>query len=239
MKVLIIQNCEIEGIDLFEQYLIDFSIDYETFHAYTNKRFPPINKYNSFIIGGTPISAFEAHKHNFLRKERIYLKKILTLNKPCIGICFGAQFMAMILGAQVNKNPVMEIGGYDVTLTPQGKKDPLFKEFPIKFPVFHWHGDTFSIPEGARLLAEGIDCKNQAFRYMNFVGLIFHLEVTCASVHNWADEYSHELKRVNKTKTQVINECKKNEQHMKTLARIFMNNFFERIKKSKRCNCIL
>jgi len=86
--------------------------------------------------------------------------------------------LARAAGAEVRKNPVMEIGGYEVRLTDAGKKDTLFKNFPGTFPVFHWHGDTFDIPQGAELLVTGEKCKNQAFRYKNSVALQFHLEVT-------------------------------------------------------------
>jgi len=230
MKVLIIQNCEIEGIDLYEQYLNERAIEYNIFHAYKNTRFPPIKNFEAFIIGGTPISAYETGSHNFLQKERRYLKKIIRQKKPCIGICFGAQFLALILGATVTKNPVMEIGGYTVRLTPAGKKDQVLKGFPARFPVFHWHGDTFGIPEGAQLLIEGENCKNQAFKYENTIGLQFHLEVNCSNVGIWADEYFQELKRVKKTKTQVIAECKKNATQMKELAYTFLDNFFMDLK---------
>lgn len=230
MKVLVIQNCKTEGIGLYENYLLDNSIDYDVFHAYNGKRFPPIKKYDAFIIGGTPISAYEVHKHRFLRNEWGYLKKIIKLNKPYFGICCGGQLLARLLGAKVRRNPVMEIGGYDVRLTPAGKKNKFFKNFPIKFPVFHWHGDTFDIPKGAKLLVEGVDCKNQAFSYKKAVGLQFHLEVTSKEASKWADKYKNELKRVRKTKSQVVKECKIREKKMKKLAYLLMDNF---LRKSK------
>jgi GMP synthase-like glutamine amidotransferase len=226
MKALIIQNCKTEGIGLYEEYLKEKDINYSVFHAYTGKRFPPINNFDAFIIGGTPIPAYEAHKHRFLRNEWKYLGKIIELDKPCLSICFGGQLLARLLGARVRKNPVMEIGGYDVKLTQAGKKSEFFKNFPARFPVFHWHGDTFDIPKGARLLVEGIDCKNQAFSYKKAIALQFHLEVTSSEAKEWAEEYKHELKRVNKTKTRVINECKIREKKMKKLAFLFLNNFF-------------
>jgi GMP synthase (glutamine-hydrolysing) len=44
--------------------------------------------------------------------------------------------------------------------------------------VFHWHGDTFEIPERARRIAESDGCPNQAFIIEDrIVGLQFHAEV--------------------------------------------------------------
>lgn len=233
MKVLVIQNCKTEGIGLYENYLIDNKIDYTFFHAYKNGRFPPSNNYDAFIIGGTPISAYEVHKQHFLRKEWRYLKRVVALNNPCFGICFGGQLLARLSGAKIRKNPVMEIGGYDVKLTSYGKKDSLFKGFPDTFPVFHWHGDTFDIPKNTKLLVKGKDCKNQAFRYENTIAVQFHLEIISKDASKWTDKYSDELKRINKTKRQVVQECRMREKEMKKLTYLLFDNFFRMVKNGR------
>ena len=228
MKILVIQNCKTEGIGLYEEYLKERGIDYYVFPAFTGKRFPPIKQFDAFIVGGTPISVYELHKYRFLRNERRYLKKVIQLNKPYLGICFGGQLLARLLGAEVRRNAVMEIGGYEVKLTPDGKKNRFFKELPSRFPVFHWHGDTFDIPKGAKLLVQGIDCKNQAFSHNKTLALQFHLEVTSKEASIWADKYRKELKRVNKTKRQVVKESKVREKKMKRLAFLLLDNFLKR-----------
>jgi GMP synthase - Glutamine amidotransferase domain len=48
--------------------------------------------------------------------------------------------------------------------------------------VFHWHGETFSLPVGAVQIAKSKGCENQAFQLgSNVVGLQFHLETTPSS----------------------------------------------------------
>jgi len=225
IKVLVIQNCETEGIGLYEQYLIDRKIRYDIFHAYTNRKFPSLKKYDAFIVGGTPISACEIHKTDFLRKEWRYLKKVVKLNKPYFGICFGGQILARLLGAEVRKNKVMEIGGYYVRLTSDGKRSRFFKDFPSKFPVFHWHGDTFDVPKGAKLLVEGEDCKNQSFSYKYALALQFHLEITPKDAEEWARKYANEMARANKTRNQIFDECRVREKIMKKLAYKLLDNF--------------
>lgn len=231
MKVLGIQNCETEGIGTYEDYLKEKNIEYDIFHAYKNHKFPEIENYDVIIVGGTPISVNKINEHEFLRNEFNYLKKSLEMNKPYFGICFGGQLLAKLLGAEVIKNKVMEIGGYKVKLTEDGKKDELFKGFPEKFPVSHWHGDTFDVPEQAKLLVEGIDCKNQAFRYKNAVALQFHPEVNSEKAAKWADKYSNELEKVNKTKEQVVEECRKNEEQMAKLSYLILDNFFKLVNQ--------
>jgi len=225
MKTLIIQNCEPETMGLYEQYLSEHNIPFDIFHAYKNQEFPSLSRYDCFILGGTPISAYEIEKHEFLRKEYLFVKDLIDKELPCLGVCFGGQLLAMAAGAEVRKNPVMEIGGYEINLTDAGKKDRLFKNFPGIFPVFHWHGDTFDIPQGAELLATGENCRNQAFRYKNSVALQFHLEVTPSEAFAWADKYADEPAGIHKTVEQVINECKIREEEMKKLCYVLTDNF--------------
>ncbi len=227
MKVLVIQNCEIEGIGLYERYLIDHRVDYDILDAYKSKFFPPLEEYDAFFIGGTPISVNEIQKHDFLISEGKYIEEVIKSNKPCLGICFGAQLLAYLLGATVRKNPVVEIGVYDVRLTPQGEKDPCFVGFPTVFPVFHWHSDTFDVPKQARLLVEGEDCENQAFRFQNILGIQFHLEITLEQLEKWLKGYANELKLVNKTREQVIHEYRARKEVMAFLAYKLLDNFFK------------
>lgn len=226
MKVLVIQNCKTEGIGIYEEYLRNNKIDYSIFHAYQNLNFPSVKDYDAFIIGGTPISAYKIEEHDFLKKEWYFLGEIIEQNKPCLGICFGGQILARLLGAEVRKNPVMEIGGYTTALTEEGRKSIYFKDFPKQFPVFHWHGDTFDIPKGAQFLVKGKDCFNQAFSYRKAIGLQFHLEITADEASKWADKYSDELSNVNKTKTKVIQECRIKQDTMQKLAYKLMANVF-------------
>jgi len=200
-------------------------MEYDVFHACANRKFPSLRNYDVFIVGGTPISAYEIHKHNFLRNEWRYLKKVVELNKPYFGICFGGQTLARLLGAKVRKNKAMEIGGYDVKLTSDGKNSRFFKDFPAKFPVFHWHGDTFDVPKGAKLLVEEEDCKNQSFSYKNALALQFHLEITSKDAEEWARKYANEMARMNKTRNQVVDECRVRERIMKKLAYKLLDNF--------------
>lgn len=228
MEALVIQNCMIEEIGLYETCLQELDIRYQVYHAYVGKAFPSASRFDAFIVGGTPTSIYDAHGYDFLRREMAYLSKVVENRKPYLGICAGAQLLAKLLGAEVRRNSVMEIGSYIVRLTAAGKKNKFFAGFPDIFPVFQWHGDTFDTPAGAELLVTGTDCKNQAFGYGNSLGLLFHLEVTPQAVGRWADEYRDELERVGKTKKQVVNECEVNEEQMVDLASKLIKNFFSR-----------
>ena len=225
MKILAIQNCKAEGFGLFGQYLQEQAIEHKIVHPYDGNPLPPLEIYDAIVIGGAPLAAYKIEDYPFLKQEAGYLRRAIGSGKPCLGICFGAQILAHILGAKVYKNHIKEIGGYEVRLTSVGKKDPILAGFPDSFPVFHWHGDTFDIPVGAELLVEGDDCKNQMFRYRNVIGVQFHIEVTSADALNWADEYAAELARFGKSKSQIHSECLAIESEIRQLAFRLMGNW--------------
>jgi len=227
MKVLVIQNHAAEGIGLYAHYMVERAIDHVTLHAYRNEPFPVDEHFDAVVIGGTPARVCDIDKHPFLEGEWDYLEKIIEAGRSCFGICFGGQLLAALLGAEVRRNPEMEIGGYEARLTAEGAGDPLLTGFPETFPVFHWHGDTFDIPEGALHLVEGQPCRNQLFRHGNIIGVQFHIEVTVLQAASWAEEYAEELRQVDKTASQVMDECRVGEPQMKELACRLMDNYFD------------
>jgi GMP synthase-like glutamine amidotransferase len=227
MKILAIQNCRAEGFGLFEQYLSEHSIKHTIVHPYDGSPLPPLENYDAVMIGGTPLAAYKIDDYPFLKQEANYLRGVIESGKPCLGICFGAQILAYLLGARVYRNYKKEIGGYEVRLTAAGKKNPVLAGFPDTFPIFHWHGDTFDIPISAELLAEGDDCKNQMFCYRNVVGVQFHIEIIAADALNWSDEYAPELVQFGKSKSQIYSECLAIETQLKKLAYRLMGNWVE------------
>jgi GMP synthase (glutamine-hydrolysing) len=229
-RVLIIQNDRTETLGLYEDILKERGIAHSVFPAYEfekDKPFPSIDDYGAFIVGPTPISANDVDKHAFLKSEWGYLDEIIRSDKPCLGVCCGAQMLARRLGASVKRSPMKEVGGYTVRLTENGKADSLFAGFPQKFPVFHWHSDMFEVPTGGTLLAEGDPCPIQAFGWGRVRGVIFHLEIDGREAARWADAYPMELKAVGKTKEQVLGECAEREPDMKRLAHRLMDNFMK------------
>ena len=227
MKILAIQNCSAEGFGCYERYLLAWGIEVRVVHAYRDDPLPAVNGVDAILVGGTPISAYVAHEHAFLRRECEYLRLAMMADKACFGICCGGQVLAQLLGASVGKCAQKEIGGYEVWLTDAGQRDGVLNGFPARFPVFHWHGDTFAVPDGGELLVEGEGCRNQMFRRGNVIGVQFHLEVTSREAGVWAEEYADELAACGKTRADVIRECQEREEEMVALAGVLMENFLK------------
>ena len=184
LKILILQNCEYERLGTYERYLADSGMTCDVVHTY-RESLPDPNKYGMLLIGGTPDSAYTRSQIPYLAQVCETLSTAVDANIPCFGVCCGAQLLAEIIGGRVYRNPEMEIGGYRVTLTPDGRNDPLLRGFPRDLPVFHWHGDTFDLPDGGELLATSGECPHQAFRFRNAYGLQFHVEVTGPMLLEW------------------------------------------------------
>ncbi|MGB9628551.1 MAG: type 1 glutamine amidotransferase [Thermodesulfobacteriota bacterium] len=195
-KVLIIKHIEVEGPGLIEPFLKKEKVPFQILNLETEPNLPKLNDLTHIIMLGGPMNVYEEDQYPFLREEDRFIKEAIQRGKSVLGICLGAQLIAKALGAKVFKAPVKEIGWYDVSLTKIGSDDPLFFKFPKTFPVFQWHGDTFEIPKGAKLIVTSSSVPYQAFRYGEKVyGLQFHLEVTGEMITQWMDTYEEDFER--------------------------------------------
>lgn len=148
------------------------------------------------IIMGGPMGAYETDDHPYLREEIRLARARLDLDKPVLGVCLGAQIMANALGAKVYKGGKgKEIGWYPIFLTDAGKKSALAHLSPEKTSMFHWHGDTFDLPEGAVLLASSEMYPHQAFRFgKNSLAMQFHPEVSEIQITGTFEGFTDDLK---------------------------------------------
>jgi GMP synthase (glutamine-hydrolysing) len=136
------------------------------------------------IVMGGPMGVYEGDRYPFLRSEQDLIRKAADSGVPVLGICLGAQLVAAALGARVYPGPRKEIGWYEVERVETS--DPVMSTLPASFMAFHWHGDTFDLPEGATRLARSALYENQAFRWgRNVYALQFHFEVNAAMVSEW------------------------------------------------------
>lgn len=162
-----------------------FRIRYVNFGRHPDLK-PSLDGYHGLVILGGPMNVDETSIHPHLAFEVTMIEEALKQNIPILGICLGAQLIAKALGARVAKNPVKEIGWYDISITAEGKNDPILKHFKPVEKIFQWHGDTFDIPAGALHLLSSELCLNQAFRFGDRVyGFQFHLEVDRRMIERW------------------------------------------------------
>lgn len=152
-------------------------------HLYAGDPLPDLDSFDRLVVMGGPMGVGDEAEHSWLSPEKARIEEAIAGGKSVVGICLGAQLIAEVLGASVHRNPVKEIGWFPIQLTEAGLAQPLCDGLPTTAEVFHWHGDTFTLPLGAVQLARSAHCEQQAFLFDDRVlGLQFHLESTPDSV---------------------------------------------------------
>lgn len=152
---------------------------------------PPHDQTDWLIIMGGPMGVYDAAQYPWLETEKAYIREAIQQGKRVLGICLGAQLIAAALGAKVYPNREKEIGWFPVHFE---KTTALVDFLPVTETVFHWHGDTFDLPENAVRFASTPACRNQAYVYgERTVGLQFHFEATAASVAGMIEHGRNEL----------------------------------------------
>ena len=112
---------------------------------------------------------------------------------PVLGHCLGGQLMAKALGAPVTRNPVKEIGWGEVKVLDQPvAKQWLGDDLP-SFLSFHWHGETFAVPDGATRIMASAACPNQAFALGKHFGMQCHVEMTEDLIRTWCRDWEQEV----------------------------------------------
>lgn len=186
MRIHYFQHVPYEGLGNIEDWIKSKKCELSVTRFYAADPLPQLAEFDSLIIMGGPMGAYDDKKYPWLTGEKQFISESIDAGKKVLGICLGAQLIATVLGSMVYPHIHKEIGWFPVKLTDEGMESKIFSGFPGEFPAFHWHGDTFSFPRGAARLAETVACRNQAFSYGDeVVGLQFHLDVKRENIEQW------------------------------------------------------
>ncbi|MBN1516794.1 type 1 glutamine amidotransferase [Candidatus Sumerlaeota bacterium] len=190
---MVLQHIDDEPAALIGDFFDREGIPWEIMRFYAGDEKPQdTNRWNGLVIMGGPMGVYEEHKHPWLLQEKTFIRDFVntaTHRRPILGVCLGAQLLANALDdSEVYPGPQKELGWGEVEWTSEAQRHPYFKHFPEKQTVFHWHGDTFHLPQGAIRLAGNAIYRNQAFAYgPRIVGLQFHIEVTAELIRKWIE----------------------------------------------------
>lgn len=193
-----IRHVAFEDLGIYEDLLIErgFTVEYRD-AGIDHLNVAEVQNADLLIILGAPISVNDTDSYPFLFEEVELIKKRLAAQKPVLGICLGAQQIAVAAGATVSEAGVLELGYSPVKLTEAGAQSVLA---PLgNTPVLHWHGDQFTLPAGRESLACTTNCQNQAFTLEDAAGapfalaLQFHLEVDPRRLEQWLIAYASDI----------------------------------------------
>lgn len=164
-------------------------------NLYLGDELPCIDDFDLLLIMGGPMSVNDENKYKWLASEKLFIKDAIDKGKYVLGICLGAQLIANALGAEVKANPYKEIGWFPVKKA-MWSANPIADILPFFFTTFHWHGETFDIPENAKLIFSSEACPNQSFIYGDrTVAFQFHMEVTPEIIQGFIEYGKNELKK--------------------------------------------
>lgn len=183
-----------EGLGCIEDWINKNGHSLTTTQFYTYYQLPELNSIDLVIVMGGPMGITDEIEYPWLKEEKQFIKQAIDKGKTVIGICLGSQLIAEVLGANVYPNKQKEIGWFDIHLSNNTTEIAAFSDFESQFPVFHWHGDTFDLPERSIHLFHSEVCRNQGFIFNdNVLGLQFHFEVTEDSLHKMLENGADEL----------------------------------------------
>jgi GMP synthase (glutamine-hydrolysing) len=129
-------------------------------------------------LGGRE-SATELDKHPFLVAEVSLMEAALQRGVPVLGMCLGAQLLAVAADGVVSRIGTTCVGWPELSITDEGRVDPVFGQLADRLPVLKWHEDQIAVPEIATVLGATPDPGIALFRVGSAAwGSQMHLEVT-------------------------------------------------------------
>ncbi|MEX0983999.1 MAG: type 1 glutamine amidotransferase [Actinomycetota bacterium] len=185
LRALILQHEVPTPPGLVAEWLDTHGADVETMRIDIDEREIDPTEYDLIVSLGSEFAAFDDTK-GFVPREARLMRRAVDVEVPVLGLCFGSQMLARVLGAEVYRSQDAEIGWLPVRSTDPG--------LVPEGPWFQWHFDVFTAPPGATVIAE-TDASTQAFVAGRSLGLQFHPEVTPQIMDEWVRVYRHELDR--------------------------------------------
>lgn len=177
-------------------------------------------EWGGIVVLGGSMGVYDQAKFPHLKEEIALLKNFLREDRPILGICLGAQLLAVAAGTEV-RSGVQEIGWFGVRKMPDAFKDPVLRRLPENFPALLWHGDHFVLPQGAAHLLSTDRCTCAGFRLgKKAYGLIPHLEMNAAMVDEMVAGSRKELAAVGVEPAQILEDSSEHAEPVEELARV-------------------
>lgn len=195
MRVLVVHNYAETGLGLIEAALAEAGAQTTLIHPHAGDDLPGApDGFDGLVVLGGAQNALADDTHPYLPRLATLMRDFAVTDRAVLGVCLGSQVLARGLGARNLIGQAPEFGWRPVRLTDEGMIDPVMRTVPREFPIFQWHDDTFTLPEGAIRLATNAAARNQAFRFGRAAyGLQFHFEADRNLVAEWSARFADSI----------------------------------------------
>ncbi|HEV7317071.1 MAG TPA: type 1 glutamine amidotransferase [Ensifer sp.] len=201
MRVLVVENMAKTELGQVGSALREAKAEIEIRRAYLGDAVPETpDGYDALVVLGGEQSALDDAAFPYLPTLAALMRAFGDSGCSVLGICLGSQLLARAYGAKNLLGAAREFGWCQVHVRGEGAVDPVLASVGESFPIFQWHGDTFTLPEGAVHLAENAVTVHQAFRMGRAAyGTQFHFEADTHLVEDWNRTFPDTINRLDPT----------------------------------------
>ena len=218
-RALIIEHERATPGGLIYEWLADHDAEVDELRIDVEEREVDPSDYDLIVPLGSEFAAYD-DTIPWIEREKRLLQRAAEADVPVLGICFGGQLLARVLGGESFRAETAEIGWLPVRTS-----DP---ELVPEGPWFQWHFDTFSVPEGATVVAE-TDVGPQAYVIGRSLGVQFHPEITPEIMDDWVRVYRHELDESGVDPDALLEETQRRAESARATSRRLLDAYLERI----------
>ncbi|MEO0978544.1 MAG: type 1 glutamine amidotransferase [Pseudomonadota bacterium] len=195
MTLLVIENYPKADLAAFGRKADALAVPYKVVRAYDGETVPgDAGDFSGLVVLGGGQNALADTDYPFLPDVCDLILRFHEAERPVLGICLGCQLIARAFGGDNILARPIEFGWHQVTPTAAGRNDPVLKMLGEGAPLFHWHTDTVSLPEGAVHLAQSGMTPVQAFRMgWGTYAIQFHFEAALEDVTGWSHHLADEI----------------------------------------------
>lgn len=190
--VAIFRHSRGEGPGYFATFLDQHSLPWQLIKIDAGEAVPADpSAYSGLVFMGGPMSVNDDLP--WIEPVCALIRAAVAADIPVLGHCLGGQLMSKALGGTVGRNPVKEIGWGEVRAADNPEAKTWLGEVP-GFLSFHWHGETFTLPQGANLLMSSAHCAHQGFVLGKHLAMQCHVEMTDDLIRLWNTQWADEVK---------------------------------------------
>ncbi len=192
MTILISRHVSGEGPGYLTEFLERHGIPYRIIKIDSGEQLPDrVDGLLGLVFMGGPMSVNDPLP--WIAPALDLIRTAVDRDLPVLGHCLGGQLISKALGGMVRPHLTREIGWFPVTRCENPIASDWAGALGKHFEVFHWHGETFTLPAGSTHILASEACTNQAFVIGKTLALQCHVEMTIGMVQRWASEGAREI----------------------------------------------